>query len=164
MRGFTLVEILIVMVIFAIMTATVVLSFGGAASDQELKGMARELALKVELARQEALQRNREWGLYIDRERYVFAEYDDESWIELDHRPFSEVAIPPEVQLEVRAEAFEGEQLEDKKAGLPQVVVFSSGEQTPFEVRLWIDEDRAQWLVASDGLSRTAATLAEQRR
>lgn len=163
MKGFTLIEVLIVMVILAIMTTTVVLSFTGVASEQELKGMARDLATKLELARQEALQRNREWGLYIDEKRYAFAEYDDvnRQWVELADRPFAAVAIPEEFHIEVEAEGFAEEVLQDKKAGLPQVIVFSSGEQTPFLIRMSLNEERLPWLVESDGLSRTVAALGE---
>ena len=162
-RAFTLVELMIVMVIVGIIVTTIMVSLGGRDRDQELKGLARELALKLELARQETVQRNREWGLYIEEERYAFAEYDDveEQWVELAFRPFDSEPLPEGLEVEVEAEGFTAEVLEDEDAGLPDVVVFSSGEQTPFTIRLRFDEEREPWVITSDGLSRTRATLGE---
>ena len=40
---------------------------------------------------------------------------------------------------------------------LPQIVVFSSGEVTPFTIYLEPDWDTLRWFVSSDGISRVAA-------
>ena len=74
--GFTLLEILVVMTIVAILTGTVILGFTGTSVEQDLKGAAQRMAMRVELARQQALQRNREWGIFIRDDGYEFAEFD----------------------------------------------------------------------------------------
>ncbi len=158
-RGFTLLEVLVVVVIVGILTGTVILGFTGADMEQELKGAAQRLAVRVELARQHALQRNREWGIYVRDESYAFAELDPEtgSWIERSGRPFDQEDLPDAIRLRVATEGV-GELPFADGEDLPQIVVFSSGEITPFTIMLEPDWDTIPWLVSSDGLSRAAAS------
>ncbi|MEE8079151.1 MAG: type II secretion system minor pseudopilin GspH, partial [Pseudomonadales bacterium] len=105
-RGFTLLEILIVITIVGILTGTVILGFTGADAEQDLKGSAQRMAVRVELARQRALQRNREWGIYVRPDSYVFAEYDprQQAWVEQEERPFKQSDIPELVELRLKTE------------------------------------------------------------
>jgi general secretion pathway protein H len=64
--GFTLLEILIVLVLMAIITATVFPMLGGPVSTSELRGSARALAAGLRLARSEALSQRRETFLTLD--------------------------------------------------------------------------------------------------
>jgi general secretion pathway protein H len=156
--GFTLLEILVVMVIVGILTGTVIFSFTGADAEQRLKGAAHNLAGRVELARQHALQRNREWGIYIERDSYRFAEFDLDTgkWLVRENRPFAESGLPDAVVLQLKTEGIGELPFADGK-DLPDIVVFSSGEVTPFTLYLEPDWDTLPWLVSSDGISRVAA-------
>jgi general secretion pathway protein H len=156
--GFTLLEILVVIVIVGILTGTVIFSFTGADAEQRLKGAAHNLAARVELARQHALQRNREWGIYIERDGYRFAEFDQEAgkWVVRENRPFAQSSLPDAVELRLKTEGVGELPFADGK-DLPQIVVFSSGEVTPFTIYLEPDWDTLRWLVSSDGISRVAA-------
>lgn len=157
-RGFTLLEILVVMVIVGILTGTVIFSFTGADSEQRLKGTAQNLAARIELARQHALQRNREWGIYVDRDGYRFAEFDVDTaqWVERQNRPFNAAEVPQEMDLRLKTSGV-GELPFADGEDLPQIVVFSSGEITPFTVFVEPDWNTDPWLVTSDGLSRAIA-------
>ncbi len=159
-RGFTLLEVLVVITIVAVLTGTVLLGFTGADQEQALRGAAHRMAMRVELARQHALSRNREWGIYIERNEYSFAEFDPETaqWVLRDDRPFDHNDLPDRVELTLETDGVGELPFTSGENDLPQIVVFSSGEITPFTIYLEPDWDTVPWLVTSDGISRAAAT------
>jgi len=64
--GVTLLELLIVLMIVAIVTAVVIPRLGSGVSNMELRGAARSLASGLRLARSEAVSQRRETFLVID--------------------------------------------------------------------------------------------------
>lgn len=162
--GFSLLEILVVLSILAILTGTVMLSFTGAGSEQRLKGAAERMAMRIELARQHSLTRNREWGIYVEETAYRFAEFDPEQavWIEKVQRPFNENDLPDLVRLSLDLEEYDSLPFEEDD-DLPQILIFSSGEITPFTLVLEPEWETNPWIVSSDGLARVQASRAENR-
>lgn len=160
--GFTLLELLVVVVMVAILMGTVVLGFTGADTEQRLRGSAEQLAYTIEIARQYALQRNREWGLYVAPDGIEIVEFDPDelTWVSQAGRPFDSVELPANVRLWVESEGFE-QLADDGQEDLPQVILFSSGEVTPFTLYLEPEWDVAGWEIRSDGLSRSRATRTE---
>jgi general secretion pathway protein H len=78
-RGFTLLELLVVMVIAGIMLGFV--SFNAMPSEQQaLQGEAKRIALLMQLARDEAIVRNRPIAFEADGERYRFLLRDENVW------------------------------------------------------------------------------------
>ncbi|MFK7912598.1 MAG: type II secretion system minor pseudopilin GspH [Pseudomonadales bacterium] len=166
-EGFTLLEVLVVVAIIGILTGVVVVNFTGASGAQQMESQAEQLMLRMDLARQRAVQRNRELGLSVTREGYSFAELERETgrWLPLQERPFVAVELVETLQLALRVEGRDG----DKEAAgtfalpvsdsaedgdpLPDLVFFRSGEITPFELTLSDLEQRRGWVVVSDGLS-----------
>lgn len=160
--GFTLLELLVVVAMVAILTGTVILGFTGADQEQRLRGSAEQLAYQIELARQYALQRNREWGVYVEVDAVRFAEFDpvEESWMEKGRRPFSGVDLPANVELSVESEGLD--QLpESEREALPKILLFSSGEVTPFILTMEPGWESVPWTLSSDGLSRVDAQREE---
>ncbi len=155
--GFTLLELLVVMAIFLVLTGTVVLGFTGADEEQELRGMAERVGGRIELARQYALQRNREWGVFVESDEYRFAELDtvQGEWIEQAYRPFLADGLTPRIAFRVEIEGFDREQFGVSEEALPDIILFSSGEVTPFRWYLEPAWDSQPWVVSSDGLSES---------
>ena len=90
----------------------------------------------------------------MDENGYQFAEFDPEQgiWQRKAERPFDAVSAFETITLRVTTEAdtlptTDGEDL-------PQIIVFSSGEVTPFNLRFEPDWDSPPWVVQSDGLSQ----------
>ena len=160
--GFSLLEILVVLTILAVLTGTVMLSFTGAESEQALKGAAERMVMRIELARQHSLTRNREWGIYVEEAAYRFAEFDPEQqvWIEKNERPFNENDLPDLVGLSLDLEEYDSLPFEEDDE-LPQILIFSSGEITPFALLLEPEWETNAWLVSSDGLARAEASRSE---
>lgn len=171
-RGFTLLEILVVVAIIGVLTGIVVVNFTGASGAQQMESRAEQLLLRMDLARQRALARNRELGLTVAPDSYAFSELERETgrWLPLTERPFAEVLMDASVRLLLRVEGASGK---DGKPGkglgialsenaedgdlVPDMVFFRSGEVTPFQLTI-ADDNQRGWVVSSDGLS--AITMA----
>ncbi len=176
-RGFTLIELLVVMVIVATLAGTVAVNLAGRDRERNLRTEAQRLALLIELARDEAQLQNQELGLRIDGSRYHFLRYDDreDAWEELDYAPFTPREIEP-FDLSVLVEqpaALRDRQNQERDQdetspfargnGMPQIFMFSSGEQTAFDISVMAPDGwgLTAWAVSSDGLSRTRAERPE---
>lgn len=155
-RGFTLLEVLIVIVIVGILAGAVVVGFVGSDREQNLKTEAEKIAALIELARDEALQRNEEWGVVVDEDGYSFRVFDEAErrWVEHEERPFHPRAVE-EIRLRIRVDDLDVARLGEGKQRRPELIIFSSGEQTPFEIELEPNWDTRRWIVFSDGLART---------
>jgi general secretion pathway protein H len=78
-RGFTLLELLVVMVIAGIMLGMV--SFNAMPNDQQaLQGEAQRIALLMQLARDEAIVRNRPIAFEAEASRYRFLLREENAW------------------------------------------------------------------------------------
>jgi type II secretion system protein H len=158
--GFTLLELLVVIVIIGVIAGTVVFRYMGGDREYRLRTEAERLALLLDLARDTAVARNEEWGLYVDGREYTFAVFDPDEgqWREQDERPFVARSLETAtlgVKIEKRELPTAARGMGGAKA--PSVVIFSSGEQTPFEIELKPDWETKPWRVHSDGLSRALA-------
>ena len=171
--GFTFVEIFVVMAIIGILAGAVVVHSIGANRDRNLETEARRLATLIELARTEALTRNETWGLFVGSTRYGFRVYDelDGTWQESSKPTFRTRSAPADVSFSLRSvessivsrfgkesDSPESDQGGKDNAGVPQVLILASGEQTPFIIDIGMGR-HPSWSVTSDGISRTRASV-----
>lgn len=147
-RGFTLIELLVVLVIIGILITFATLAIGND-QDNLLQQEARRFAALIELAGDEATLQGRELGVELTREgyRFLFLAPQEEGpalWLTLERdsllrpRPFHP-AITPQLQLEGLPQPLP---LEPPEESLPQLFILSSGERTPFVLRLSADDGR----------------------
>ncbi|RUO75786.1 type II secretion system minor pseudopilin GspH [Idiomarina seosinensis] len=88
-RGFTLIEILLVMAIIAIMASAVVMTLPSSKdNDNQARELAGRLKLQLDIARQYAMLRQRPVGLFLDSEnrRYEFLQWQQQQWQPLRQR------------------------------------------------------------------------------
>jgi general secretion pathway protein H len=152
-RGFTLLEIMVVVAIIGIFVGVVVLSTDLVSNQRRLEQEARRLDTIVRFAADEALLQTQDFGILICEDSYHFFvySYDVEDWIPYAARPFEPHRLDEdmslalkledrEIILETEAEAFDpqmSEQLTEEEIDdlpEPQIVILSSGEVTPFQV------------------------------
>lgn len=162
--AFTLIELLVVIVIVGIVSAVALLSFGILGDDRNLQREARRLGSLIELANDEATMQGRDYGMEIMLSGYRFLEHDPltEQWQEI----FGDEALRPrqlEEQMEfelfiedrrvlLEQEAAETEADEDDEDTnrnlvddyVPHVLILSSGDITPFELRIIRAQDRTE--------------------
>jgi len=155
--GFTLIEMLVVVVIIGILASTVVLGFVGSDREQNLRTEAERLAMLIEMARSEAVQRNEEWGVVINPTGYQFLVFDEPNhrWVEQKDGPFrARKTADMTLSVQVDKLTMPGDKAADNT---PSIIMFSSGEQTPFEIDITPQWKSDPWRVNSDGMSRTNA-------
>jgi len=85
--GFTLVEIMVVIVVLTILTATIVPEFSGTIEDARLRASGRDLAAAIRFAASEAITRSRTIRLHVDPAKHEY-------WLEVenDRREFEPIA------------------------------------------------------------------------
>lgn len=172
--GFTLIEVLVVITIMAVLTSLVMVNFTGADQRQRHEGAVERLALRMDLARQRAVQRNRELGFQLELNDYEFLELDPAAggWRLLEGRPFRAGAFDSDVVVTLTVEGEASEEGDDSPSrsqrddGItvtpPDLVFFRSGELTPFELRYELASGTRAWVVSSDGLSAIRMTAADE--
>jgi general secretion pathway protein H len=142
--GFTLLEVLVVLVIIGIITSMAVVSTGVLGRDHEIQEEARRFVAVAGQAHEEAQIEGRDFGLRFDSSGYDFLEFDalNQRWLPVGGDPLlRERALPVGVQLEL---LLEDRQIQLKPRAAPseqrpiepQVLLYGSGELVPFELRL----------------------------
>ena len=146
-RGFTLIEIMVVVLIIAILVGAAVLSMGTLGSDRELQREAQRLQALLQLMQEEALMQGRDYGVEIRADGYGFLVFDHEqfAWAyPAAEDLLIEHALPGELTMELfldgREIVLEETQDEDElETPEPHIMVLSSGEMTPFELGFYRD-------------------------
>ena len=136
-RGFTLLEILVVLVIIGILASMAVLNIGDRRGDMLKKESLRSTTL-IDLARNEAILEAREYGLGLWRGHYQFYELDESTnqWAPLlsdTHLHPRELPETIEPLLEIENQEIV---LDAKAPDKPQILILSSGETTAFRLTL----------------------------
>jgi general secretion pathway protein H len=144
-RGFTLIEIMVVVLIIGIMVAGTVISIGVAHGDREIENQRDRILAVTDFVREQAALQNREFGIRCFRGGYEFLVYDGDTglWMRAESERLTSVQKLPEgLSLELSVEGRRivlpaEEALPDELA--PQVLLYSSGEITLFELKLQRD-------------------------
>ena len=154
--GFTLIEILVVLVVVGLLAALAVFTMGGSSQQRELENEVRELFLLMQTASEQAVLNNTELGLKLAEDGYRFVAFQDRTgdWEAAGERLFRARSLPPwlTVTTFIASDAPRLASAEDRL--LPDVVFFSSGMTTPFELEFGVgSRPDTLHVLASDGVS-----------
>ncbi|MDH5738612.1 MAG: type II secretion system minor pseudopilin GspH [Gammaproteobacteria bacterium] len=167
-KGFTLLEILVVLIIVGIMAGVTLLSAPTFLSYQDFEGETRRIKQLLSMLRDEAIIQGAEFGFGVEETRYQFYRFDDstQTWLAWSDGPYQARDLPEDMsikQLDIKAPAlwettkpFSGEdstgqqttdqKTTDQKTGIkrmPPILLLSSGEITDFKLAI-TDEKRQQ--------------------
>lgn len=89
-RGFTLIELMVVLVMIAVIMAMAVLSIGDGGLQRRLQQESQRLATLIELGSDEAILRGQVVGILFDQSGYqfLFYEKESESWLPAEEESF----------------------------------------------------------------------------
>jgi general secretion pathway protein H len=147
-RGFTLVEILVVIVIIGIVTVGALLSLSFIGPDRELHNEGDRLADLMNYAQEQGELQTRELGLYCTDHSYKFLAFDARRnlWVPIaDDEALRPRTLPDAIHLQLDVEgrevvlASEADEAKKKIAPAdlqPHVMIFSNGDLTAFRVTL----------------------------
>jgi general secretion pathway protein H len=163
-KGFTLVEILVVVVIMAIVISLVILSVGTTGRDTQLDEESRRIEGLIGLLHERALLEGRDFGLRIEPAAYEFVVYDArrDRWLTLDQEhEFRHRQLPKGLsfQLELDSQIVVIKPIDrtlasDQPPPAPQLGIAASGEGTPFRLTLQRDGTTAKATVDGDALGK----------
>ncbi|RPI12968.1 MAG: type II secretion system protein GspH [Lysobacterales bacterium] len=142
--GFTLLEVLVVVIIIGIITSMAVVSTRVLGGDHEMDQEAKRLQAVLGQSREDAMLEGRDVGLRIDSTGYDFLRYEprNERWDLVNGDPLlRERTLPDGLRARLWLESREivltpRSAGTDERPPTPQVIVFASGDVVPFEVRL----------------------------
>ncbi len=133
-RGFTLLELLVVLLIIGIIVSFASLSVGQHAS-RALQDEAERIHSLLRLAGEEAVLQGRELAMQFDPEGYSFVTLEGADWVPVEKdRLLRERTLPADSTLSLVLEDVEMD-LHDSE-NPPRILVLSSGEMTPFVLEL----------------------------
>ena len=183
--GFTLLELLVVVVIVAILFTYTTLAIRSDSPEEIIKKETQRMERLVQLALEESILRGEEYGIEIFIDGYRFLHFDENQWQPISgDKILRQRELPLDMEIEVRLEDTEividpasdalSEQIldlnidaelgaddaeeDDRKKTKPQIYLLSSGEITPeFEIRFYIPGIETSYFVQGffDGSLKT---------
>jgi len=154
--GFTLLELIVVILIVGLLLTFATLSVGTSA-DKQLETEAKRFASLMKLASEEAIMNSREMALEVNKQSYSFLVYLDNQFQPLDEEGggvFRARELPEYIKIgaEIEEEIIDFDELEEDDE-LPKILVLSSGEMTPFNIK-FSQDDGATYEISGDFFGR----------
>jgi general secretion pathway protein H len=162
--GFTLIEVMVVIVLIGLMASLVQFNFSGNNPEDQLKHESARFAAIFDVASEYGMLNNIELGLIVNKDSYQFVGYDGTRWAEIPEQDWqANVTLPEEIELTLELDdlPIEEPQLlnrdtfreqddedfsllseeEQEKKIIPQVYILSGGDLTPFSVTFRFNEE-----------------------
>jgi general secretion pathway protein H len=169
-KGFTLVEILVVLVIIAIMISLAVLSIGVTGHDNQLDEETRRIEGLMSLLHERALLEGRDYGVRIEPNAYEFVVYDTrrDTWLTFDEEnQYRHRSLPSGLGFQLLLDSHVvvlktiDRTLKDAPPA-PQLAIAASGEGTPFRLTLIRDATQTRASVDGDALGKLSHVSSDQ--
>lgn len=153
--GFTLLELMVVVVLIGIILTFVVGSVGDGGKHDRIQRETKRLNALIEMVGEEAILQSAIIGLHVEEQTYQFLRYQEDEWQVVENDSLlKKRALDSSMVLQLLVEGFAIElggeteaEGEEKSAIKPQVVFLPSGERTSFELALTYEDDRSGYLL-----------------
>ena len=147
--GFTLIEILIVLLIITLLAGITIASFPKIIQSADLDEESRRIELLLNMARNQAMLDSEEYGFRLSGNGYEFLWYNDaeRDW-EPAVQPLQSRELPAGIRFSLKAAR---QQFSGEGTNLPPVLILSSGETTPFDLDIEEESGDAHRTLTTDG-------------
>ncbi|WP_065204544.1 type II secretion system minor pseudopilin GspH [Shewanella woodyi] len=175
-KGFTLMEVLLVILLMGLAASAVTMSMSGADKKRELEKTAQQFMAATEMVLDETVLSGHFIGIVIEDDSYKYVVYDEAKWKPLTQdRILGEREMEPGVRIDLVLDGLplvqddeeqdswfeepliEKSEEDKKKFPEPQILLFPSGEMSAFEL-MFVSEDETgkevEALVVGDALGR----------
>lgn len=133
--GFTLFEIIIVLVIFSVMITMVTISMGDPQA-KRMKQNSERVAALIQLAKEQAIFNSQDYALSVWDTGYAFYTLADEGWVPVENdRIFRSRSLPDGIEFNLYLEGIKVN-LKNEDPDKPQVFITSDGEISPFKLEI----------------------------
>ncbi|ALO36083.1 type II secretion system protein GspH [Colwellia sp. MT41] len=172
-RGFTLIEVMVVIVLIGLMASLVQFNFSGNNPADKLKHESARFAAIFAVAADYGMLNNIELGLVVKKDSYQFLGYDGTRWTEIPEQDWlANVTLPEGIELSLELDdlpideplLFDADTFREKDEDdftllskeeqeekiIPQVYILSGGDISPFSVTFRLNEELAYIVGAED--------------
>ena len=127
-RGFTLIEIMIVIVIIGITVGFALIAFGDFGESKRIQFAAEQLVNTMRLAQQQAILETSTLGLRIDSKSYQVLQLQGSQWSPMSNKGiFKIINFPHNTLITLHAS-------HRATIGTPPIIITASGDMTPFTI------------------------------
>lgn len=125
-QGFTLIEIMVVIVVIGIAVGFAMIAFGDFGQSKKIFFAVEQLNNDLKLAQQQAILNTSTLGMLIDKNSYQILEFNS-SWKPMTAKPFRRKYLPKKTIIRLITAV-------NSKTGTPQVIINTAGDFTPFKL------------------------------
>ena len=181
-RGFTLIEMMVVLLIIGIVVSSVVLSINTDDLKEHMEIEMNRLRALINLAREEAILQDHDMALVIKEDSYSFQWYDikQEKWLAVDDgQVFRERKLPPGTNMVLLIEDLpttekhsrpgtsltldvKDKEQQQEEEDVQRVVIYPSGEVFPFELILQKEDESTQFKLVADADGEVTVQLPDE--
>lgn len=140
-QGFTLIELVVVMVIFAIIVTMATINFGDP-QVKRIKQSSNQIASLIQLAKEQAIFNSQDYAVSVWESGFAFYSLTETGWIPVvGDRIFRSRDLPGDLRFDLYLDGIKVILTQqDKKK--PQVFITSDGEISPFRLEI---TDQRDW-------------------
>ncbi len=131
-QGFTLWEILVVVIIITISVSAILFSTSFATGSGDLKVLGSDLGKTLRLLYQEAIFENKNFAISLKHEGFIVLEYDGQDWSETRQGFLRKVKLNPDQRSKLLIDELVVKSVA-REDPVPHILILSSGEMTAFE-------------------------------